>query len=161
MKTIRIVFLVSLILPKLVLAESLSERLIDILGTKAVWDEYVTLITLSNTLPASQHSDLDILSIEHAERMNNIQEELLNWEDIKVVLITSYEQTYTSQELEELVRFLESPLGQKWLMAESQNNEVFKQTMATKVGEYTAAVTEELNRYKEALATSSAEYENQ
>ena len=53
----------------------------------------------------------------------------MNWQDIKAPIINAYAQVYTKEEVEQLIRFYQSPLGQKTLTKMPELMQVSMQVM--------------------------------
>lgn len=58
-------------------------------------------------------ADKQIIVEEYRGRLDQLLAQQLKWEDIKSELVKSYTQSFTEKELEEIVSFYKSPLGQK------------------------------------------------
>ncbi len=66
---------------------------------------------------------------KYRDKLRVLLAQQMNWQDIKAPIINAYAQVYTKEEVEQLIRFYQSPLGQKTLTKMPELMQVSMQVM--------------------------------
>lgn len=142
-------------LTTLTYASPKSDQVVELLGFKNDWDSLLEKVQIVNMSNGFEDSELWVITNEHGRNMDEIREKYLNWEDVRLALSISFEQLFTEEELEQLILFLASPIGQKLYANENELQRVFGEEVQEKVQRYLAATQDELARYQQELSVKS------
>lgn len=118
--------------------DSLAENLLDVMGEGPAFNhvreqklrQFEQRIAANTNLSEQAKADL--------ARIPGIMTGVLSWESIKTPLAAAYSETFTDSELQELIAFFRSPIGEKYL-TERQKLEKRKAEIILKLSAEAAA----------------------
>jgi len=90
------------------------------------------------------------------EAMNAEIKALVNWDTIKPVFISIYSDTFTPEELQGMIAFYKTPIGQKWLEKQPQLQMATMQRMQSIMAEAQPKMQEALKRAMQAEVPKEA-----
>jgi len=80
------------------------------------------------------------------EALNAEMKAMVNWDTIKPMFISIYSETFTPDELQGMIAFYKSPIGQKWLEKQPQLQMATMQKMQTIIAEAQPKMQEAIKR---------------
>jgi len=80
------------------------------------------------------------------EVMNAEMKSIVNWETLKPMFISIYSETFTPDELREMITFYKTPIGQKWLEKQPQLQMATMQRMQSIMAEAQPKMLEAIKR---------------
>jgi len=127
----------------------LAEELLSLLNVQKTMDTALQQISkmqdqspsLAGATPQAKEMQQKI-----REAINAETKAMMNWETIKPTFISIYSETFTPDELQGMITFYKSPIGQKWLEKQPQLQMATMQKMQTIMAEMQPKMQETIKR---------------
>ena len=130
----------------------LAEELLTLLNVQKNLDATFSQISkMRDQSSSSTNATAEVKEMQQKmrETMDSEMKAMVNWDKIKPIFISIYSETFTPEELQGMIAFYKTPIGQKWLEKQPQVQMATMQKMQSIMAEAVPKMQEAMKRAME------------